>query len=245
MKQLRFKYSVLKGVIPVLFYYIPKAEWIIHHSSKYNDEQCYSMALEIVNFEKRMAKTFTDVYGIQNLPSDGGYIMYSNHQGKYDALGILHSHKEPCRLLWNKSAASRILARQVNKLVRGQTIDLDEKTNPMAQMKLIADEVKSGKKYLIFPEGKYENNRNELQEFQTGCFITSLLSQSPIVPVVVYDSYKAMDINEILLPVRTQVHYLKPIPYEEYKSMNRKAVCQLVKNRIQEKLDELNKAKSA
>lgn len=239
MKQLRFKFGVIKGIIPVLFYFIPKSEWIIHHPSKYSDSECYYMALRIINFERRMALTTTEAYGLENLPEDGGYIMYSNHQGKYDALGILYTHESPCRILWNLDAAKKILARQVNLLLRGQTIDLSSKSNVMPQMKLIADEVKNGNKYLIFPEGKYGDNKNTLQEFQTGCFITSLLSQSPIVPVAVYDSYKAMDSNWIFGRVKTKVYYLNPIPYDEYKNMNRKAVCQMVKDRIQTKLDEL------
>ena len=29
------------------------------------------------------------VYGRENIPTDSNYIMYPNHQGKYDALGII------------------------------------------------------------------------------------------------------------------------------------------------------------
>ena len=42
--------------------------------------------------------------------------------------------------------------------------------------------------------------------------------------------------------VRTQVHFLPPIPYEEYGKLRKHDVCELVKKRIQEKLDELKEA---
>lgn len=36
-----------------------------------------------------------------------------------------------------------------------------------------------------------------------------------MVPVVIYDSWRSMDTNTFE-KVRTQVHFLPPIPYEEY-----------------------------
>ena len=63
-------------------------------------------------------------------------------------------------------------------------------------------------------------------------------SKTPIVPVTIIDSWKGLNGNS-LKKVTTQVHYLEPIMYEEYKDMNRKEVCDLVKSRIQAKLDEV------
>lgn len=40
-------------------------------------------------------------------------------------------------------------------------------------------------------------------------------------------------------PVTTQVHYLKPIEYEEYKGMKTKDIAALVKERIEEKIKEV------
>ena len=37
-------------------------------------------------------------YGMENLPKEGGYVMFPNHQGKYDALGIVYTHKKPCTI---------------------------------------------------------------------------------------------------------------------------------------------------
>ena len=38
-------------------------------------------------------------------------------------------------------------------------------------------------------------------------------------------------------PVSVQMHYLKPIPYEEYKDLKTVKIAELVKSRIQECLD--------
>ena len=102
----------------------------------------------------------------------------------------------------------------------------------------VTKQVKSGRNFLIFPEGGYTDNKNELQEFQAGCFSCSLQTKTPIVPVVLYDSYKSMNSNTFER-VDTQVHFLKPILYSEYGELNKKEVAALVKSRIAERLDEI------
>lgn len=237
MKQLRFKFVVISSPLFVATH-IPVANYMIKHKDKYSEQERYDYALKIEDHLRKRARTKTDVYGLENLPKDGGYIMYANHQGKYDALGIMLSHKKPCAMLWEEKSADRLVARQVCGLVEGTTIAFDNPKQQIAALNEIAERVKAGKPYLIFPEGKYEDNRNDLQEFKSGCFTASLKSKTPIVPVVIYDSWRAMDSNTFE-KVTTQVHFLPQIPYEEYGTLRKKELCELVKIRIQEKLDQI------
>ena len=77
---------------------------------------------------------------------------------------------------------------------------------------------------------------NTLQEFKSGVFKCAFDAKVPVVPVALVDSYKAMDGNS-LKKVTTQIHYLKPIPYDEYKDMKKTELAELVKARIQEAID--------
>jgi 1-acyl-sn-glycerol-3-phosphate acyltransferase len=43
--------------------------------------------------------------------------------------------------------------------------------------------------------------------------------------------------------LKTEVHFLKPINYDEYKELNTHQIAELVKTRIQEKLDEIAESK--
>lgn len=63
------------------------------------------------------------------------------------------------------------------------------------------------------------------------------MSKSPIVPVALIDSYKVFNSLHIK-PVSVQVHFLKPIPFEEYQGMKTQAIANLVKERIEEKIAE-------
>lgn len=245
MIHLRFIHSIARGFFIQFFYYIPKAEYILHHKEKYSTEDCFNLALKIVKLEKKYAKTKTDVYGLKNLPKSGGYIMYSNHQGKYDALGILCSHDfKPISILWKKSSAKNLLASQVSRLLECEVIDLKKSQTFVSSIKKITESVKNGKPYLIFPEGTYKNNKNNLQEFQTGCFMASIQSKTPIIPVLVYDSWKSMDCANLFSTVKTQVHFLEQIPYKKYQTLNRKQLSELVKQKIQQRIDEIKSGKT-
>ena len=75
---------------------------------------------------------------------------------------------------------------------------------------------------------------------KAGCFKIWLKSNVPIISVVLIDSYKpynSWDIGEI----RTQIHYLKPIFFDEYKDMNTQQIAELVKGRISDKIKEVKK----
>ena len=59
---------------------------------------------------------------------------------------------------------------------------------------------------------------------------------------MLYDSYKVFSISS-LKKIYPEVHYLKQITYDEYKDLSKKELADLIKTRMQEKIDELNKLK--
>ena len=50
--------------------------------------------------------------------------------------------------------------------------------------------------------------------------------------------YKAFDYNS-LKKVTAQIHFLKPMYYEEYKDMSTKEIAECVKARIREKMEKV------
>lgn len=238
MKDLRFVRMVALSIPYSGLYAIPKAEYMIAHKEKYSREQRFLHACRIMEFMRKTSRTTTEVYGLENLPKEGNYIMYPNHQGKYDALSIMPQLPAPCGVLWEEKKAGMIMASQVSRLVDAVPIDLTDMKAKALAISEVINQVKSGRNFLIFPEGGYADNKNTLQEFNAGCFSCSLRTKTAIVPVVLYDSYKAMNGNN-LKPVTTQLHFLPAIYYEEYQGMNKKEIAQMVKQRIQAKLDEI------
>lgn len=205
----------------------------------FQEKAAYEYLRKVIGIMQRSGRIRTEVYGKGNLPAEGGYIMYPNHQGKYDGYAVVSEHDKPCTVVMDDAKSHFLFIREVMDLVKGKRMQLD---NPRQQLKIInevAGEVEQGRKYIIFPEGGYtRNKKNTLTEFKSGCFKASVKSKTPVVPVVLVDTHKALN-GTYFGPVKTQVHFLEPIPYEEFKGMKTGEVAALVCGRIQAKLDEL------
>ena len=239
---LRF-YFVLFPAIFLNFYYVPWMWYLAKHPDKYSEETRYNVGRRLIRMIKRRGRITTISTGKEFLPKEGGYIMYSNHQGKYDMLGIVSTHDKPCSIVIDKKTTKEIMPRLYTRLVRGQKLD---KKDPRQQVKAIHQVIKEiieGRRYLLFPDGGYTDNKNNLLEFHTGSFKIPLKAKCPIIPIAIYDSYKPFTINSIKR-VTTQVHYLEPIYYEQYAGMSTREICDLVYNRINDKLNEIKSGKA-
>lgn len=211
---------------------------------RYDEEKCYSYARWIVCLMHHTGYIKTKGYGMENLPTEGGYMMYPNHQGKYDAYGIVGVHKSPCSVVMDEAKSRGPFIREVLDLLHGKRMNIHDTRQAMAVIMEMTQEVAQGRRFILFPEGGYVNGRkNAMGNFKPGCFKISLKTKTPIVPVVLWDSYKVFN-SWKLGPVKTEVHFLSPIMYEEYKDMKTVEIAAMVQERIQAKLEQLEKEKS-
>ncbi len=227
--------------IPGLLHRLNK---MVRNKDKYSAEERHAEVRRTINIIKRASFIKTRVFGLENLPAEGGYIMYSNHQGKYDALGIFNAHEKPCSVVMDEKKSHMMLTRQIMALCDGKTLVLNDPRSGLKTIMEMAEEAQQGKKFLIFPEGGYHHNHNNLQEFKPGCFKASLKSKTPIVPIALVDSYRAYE-GFAFGFINTQVHFLPAIPYEEYKDMKTPEIAALVKGRIEAKVNEVLEKRKA
>lgn len=224
-------------------YIIPKMRKRADHPEKYSEEQRYNLVHHVIYLMKKTGKITTKAYGMENLPAEGGYVMFPNHQGKYDVLGIIYTHEKPCSFVMDKKKSHTILVREFIDLVQGHRLEIDNPRQGIEIINQVAQKVADGKRYIIFPEGGYKfNNRNKVYEFKAGSFKIALKAKCPIVPVALIDSYKVFN-SWHLGPITTYVYYLDPIGYEEYKDMKTPELAKLVSDRIKEKIEEVLEAK--
>ena len=90
---------------------------------------------------------------------------------------------------------------------------------------------------MIFPEGTRSKNGNKMRPFHAGSFHCALKAKCPIVPVAFIDCFKVLD-QKGSQPLTVQIHYLDPIPFEEYGHLKTTEVAALVQQRIAEKITE-------
>lgn len=229
----RFLYVIIRNLFRAP-YMITRMRYEADHPEKFSEKKRYELDRHVIRIMCKTGKIKTVCFGRENLPKEGGYIMYPNHQGKYDALGIILSHDTPCSLVMDLDKSNSALVREFIDLVGGKRLDKSDVRQAMRIIKEVANDVKAGKRYILFPEGGYEfNNKNHVTEFKPGSFKSATMSKVPIVPVALIDSYKVFN-SLNFMPVTVQVHFLKPIPYEEYKGMKTLEIAHLVKGRIEE-----------
>ncbi len=233
---LRFVRVIVRN-LPRL-YMIPKMAYMSRHPEKYSEEKCYEYARLAVRRMTRAGHIRTLGYGMENLPKEGGYVMFPNHQGKYDALGIVYTHKKPCTIVIDDAKSHVILTSQFIDMIRGKRLMKNDARQSVRLMREISEEVAAGRRYIIFPEGGYDHNHNNVCDFKAGCFKCAIRAKVPIVPVVLIDSYKVFE-EWTLKKVTTQVHYLPPFLYEEYRGMTTKEVADEVHDRIRNYIAEI------
>ena len=93
----RYYYTIIRNTFTILKV-VNKMEGIIKHSEEhpdeYSEENNYRYVQHIVDLMQKTGHIKTEVFGENNLPRDGGYMMYPNHQGKYDVYGIISVHNK-------------------------------------------------------------------------------------------------------------------------------------------------------
>lgn len=232
---LRFLYVIFMNLFRAP-YMITRMRYEADHADKFSEEERYKLVRHIVYLMKKSGKITTECYGLENLPKTGGYVMYPNHQGKYDALGIIATHKEPCSLVMDAQKSHTILVGEFVDLCQGKRLKKDDVRQALRIINDVSADLKKGKKYILFPEGGYEfNNKNKVSDFKAGSFKCAIKAKSPIVPVALIDSYKVFN-SFNFGKITTQVRYLKPMFYEDYKGLKTQEIAALVKKRIEDEI---------
>lgn len=217
--------------------FLVKLKKIIKNIDQYDDVFRYNFCRNLIKLINKKGRITVLSYGQENLPKDDGYVMYSNHQGKYDALGIISTHERPCRVVIKKNRGKAILMRQFLEVLGAKKLEVGNLKGSIQLFREVQQELLEGKNYLIFPEGIFYDNKNTLLEFHTGCMRFLKDVKCPIVPIAIYDTYKVFNVNS-LKKVTCEVHYLDPIYYDEYKELSKPEIAALIKSKIQAKLEE-------
>lgn len=219
-------------------YMIPRMAYRARHGEKYSEEECYRYAQLAIRRMMRAGHISTQKYGTEHLPEEGGYMMFPNHQGKYDALGIMYAHEKPCSVVIDDAKSHGVLVKQFIDLIHGKRLVKNDPRQSVKIIRELTEDTKKGRRFIIFPEGGYHKNHNSVGEFKAGSFKSAVKAEVPIIPVALVDSYRAFE-EWSLRPVVTQVHFLKAIPYDEYKNMSTAQIAVMVRDRIVSTIQEV------
>ena len=171
------------------------------------------------------------VTGQENIPPQGGFVFYANHQGMFDVLAIVATCDMPLGAVFKKELSNVPFIKQIVSCTRSFAMDREDVRQSLTVIQAVTKELQNGRSYLIFPEGTRSRNGNQMGEFHGGSFRCAVKAKAPIVPIAMVDCFKVLD-QKGSDPVTVQIHYLEPIPYEEYKDLKTPDLAALVKERI-------------
>ena len=232
----RILLMVLRNILFVPYGWF-KLCYYASHVEKYTEEQRYALLKYIDRHANWGGRITIDAHGVENIPEKNGFIFYPNHQGLYDVLAILEVCPRPFSVVMKKEVANIPFLKQVFACMKAIALDRDDVRQAMKVILQVSEEVKNGRNYLIFAEGTRSRKGNQLLDFKGGSFKSAIKAQCPIVPVAIIDSYKSFDTNSIK-KLTAQVHFLKPLLYEDYKDMKSTEIAKWVKSRIEETIAE-------
>ena len=222
-------------------FFVPYGYWKLcryaRHPEKYPEQETWNHIRNIMDRAVKSGNIDLTVTGVENIPSQGGFMMYGNHQGMFDVVALAATCPTPMGIVLKKELKDIPFLKQVIACTRSFPMDREDVRQSLTVIQNVTKEVQAGRNYIIFPEGTRSRKGNEMLEFHGGSFRCAVKAKCPIIPFVFIDSFRVLDENNSK-PVRAQIHYLKPIPYEEFAGMKASEVAQLVKDRIQAVIDQ-------
>ena len=201
------------------------------HPEKYPEEERYAHIQDMLRLAIDAGNIDLQVTGLENIPAEGGFVLYGNHQGLFDVLAVAATCDRPLGAVFKKELANVPFVKQIVACTESYAMDREDVRQSLTVIQAVTKEVQNGRNYLIFPEGTRSKNGNQMGEFHGGSFRCAVKAKAPIVPLALVDCFKVLD-QKGSAPVKVQIHYLTPIPYEEYKDLKTPDLAALVKERI-------------
>lgn len=221
------------GKLPGLF---GKLRHYAKNTDKYPESEKYAHIQKIMRLAIAKGNVQLEVFGTENIPHQDGFMIYANHQGIFDVVAIAANFRGPLAAVFKQELKDVPVVKNIIACTKSFAMDREDVRQSLTVIKAVSEEVKKGRNYLIFPEGTRSKNGNQMGDFHSGSFKAAMKAKCSILPVAYVDCFKVLD-QKGSKPVTVQMHYLTPIPYEEYKDLTTVALAELVKSRIQDVLD--------
>ena len=219
------------------FWKLPPAWFKLRKYAKHTDEYSFEEKYKHIRYILRhfipSANIDFVVTGEENIPKEDGFLLCGNHQGIFDIIAIVHTFERPLAAVLKKELDDIPFLHEVVQCTKSYPMDRDDVRQSMKVIMGVTKEIKEGRNFLIFPEGTRSRLGNQMLDFHCGSFKCVTQSKCPIVPFALVDCYKVLD-EKGSKKVKVQLHYMKPIYYDEYKDMTTNEIAAMVRDRIGE-----------
>ena len=217
--------------------------WMLSYSKNKNRDKIpvqkrYKKVHKLVHKANRALKLDVMVEGRENIPSEVS-CFFSNHMGAADPLIYFEAFKDtPVTFLAKKEVEQMPFVGRVFSSDLGLFLNREDLKQQLRIMMKVQDSLnKKEINWVIFPEGtRNKDNMGLLLPFHHGTFRPAMKSGVPIVPTVVYGSFRILSKKHNYKRYPTYIKFLKPIYPSEYQGKTTEEIARVVQSRIQKEL---------
>lgn len=202
------------------------------HPERYTEQEMYDYICSILSHVISSGNVDLEVNGLENIPAEGGLLLYGNHQGMFDIVALAHTCPRPLAAVLKKELKNVPLLKQIIACTKSFPMDREDVRQSLTVIQNVTEEVKKGRAYVIFPEGTRSKTGNTMKPFHAGSFRAAIKGKVTVLPVAFIDCFKVLD-QPGCEKLTVQMHYLPPITPEEYAGMKAADLAQLVQERIE------------
>lgn len=176
--------------------------------------------------------------GLENIDNSKSYVIYSNHKSNLDFMYMLRPLKLKVGFLGKKELENTFLGKTYGKMLNCVFIDRsNDKEGAKAIIKTI-NNIKDGTSMIVYPEGtRTTEETNKMLEGHPGSYKIALKAKCDIIPVTCINSNK-IGKNAPFRKTKVKVIFHKPITYDEYKDMQTIDLEKMIRDIINEPIEE-------
>jgi len=182
-----------------------------------------------------------DMKGRKNIKWGNTYVLVSNHQSLLDILVLYNLFRH---YKWVSKAENfkipmagwNMTLNRYIKLKRG------DRKSIVSMIKDSQNAIEKGSSILIFPEGT-RSKTGELQSFKDGAFVIAHRTKTPILPMVLDGTAKALPKRGFILRGKQKliVRIFEEIPYEKFKGLTIRETSDMVRKKISDELENIRR----
>lgn len=185
----------------------------------------------------KLGLTF-EVIGEENIPAEGTYMVYANHQSYADILAMIYLFKDRRQMGYVAKEEWRKIKVLYNAIEYTRSIFLirGDGREAIKSIREAVELLRQGFALVIFPEGT-RSQRHEMNAFKAGAFKFAEKGKVPILPVTLDGGYKLYEEKKTWQPahIRITVHPLVHI--EEMSKQEQKEAASQIEATIRSALD--------
>jgi 1-acyl-sn-glycerol-3-phosphate acyltransferase len=157
------------------------------------------------------------VIGKENLPSEGGVLLCTNHIHNFDPIVVGITSPRPIHFMAKEELFTVPILGKIMPLINA--FPVKRGLSDRGALRKGLGILKEGNVLGLFPEGT-RSKSSQVGDFKAGSLRIAIKSGVKVIPVSIKDSYKLIGKKGRNTPAKVSVHYSEPIDSKNFKDTN-------------------------